>query len=299
MKLGNGEENVVIAREGVVKLLGDFRLAVVLEQLIYWSNKTRDYDKFLEEEIELINKDGGKSDLEKRFGWIYKTAQELSDELMGIGAPKTIAKDLVKLEELGYIESRNNPKYKWDHTKQYRPNYVKIQKDLLELGYIHEKIGISQSMLTEYTPISLREKSMALSERTIPETTTEITYKDIDDVVNDAEQKNSDTAEIFKAYESEIGMLTSFVRDDVLDAVELYPKDWIIEAIKVAAKNNARKWSYVEAVLKSWKVNGYKTDVRANKQNGKSKQPKSYLSPGLQKMLEEEKAERMRLYGGE
>ena len=124
-------------------------------------------------------------------------------------------------------------------------------------------------------------------------------YKDIDDVVNDAEQKNSDTAEIFKAYESEIGMLTSFVRDDVLDAVELYPKDWIIEAIKVAAKNNARKWSYVEAVLKSWKVNGYKTDVRANKQNGKSKQPKSYLSPGLQKMLEEEKAERMRLYGGE
>jgi hypothetical protein len=44
MKLGNGEENVVIAREGVVKLLGDFRLAVVLEQLIYWSNKTKYYD---------------------------------------------------------------------------------------------------------------------------------------------------------------------------------------------------------------------------------------------------------------
>ena len=165
MKLSNGEENVVIAREGVVKLLGDFRLAVVLEQLIYWSNKTRDYDKFLEEEIELINKDGGKSDLEKRHGWIYKTAQELSDELMGIGAPPTIAKDLVKLEELGYIESRNNPKYKWDHTKQYRPNYVKIQKDLIELGYIHEKIGISQSMLTEYNRfISERNRWLSLRE---------------------------------------------------------------------------------------------------------------------------------------
>ena len=137
MKLGNGEENVVIAREGVVKLLGDFRLAVVLEQLIYCSNKTKDYDEFLEQEIELINKNGGKSELEKRHGWIYKTAQELSDELMGIGAPPTIAKDLVHLEELGYIESRNNPKQMWDHTKQYRPNFLKIQTDLLELGYIH------------------------------------------------------------------------------------------------------------------------------------------------------------------
>ncbi len=60
-----------------------------------------------------------------------------------------------------------------------------------------------------------------------------------------------------------------------------------------------RKWSYARAILESWKVNGYKTDVRSRTQNGKSKQGgKSYLSPGLQKMLEDEKAERMRLYGG-
>ena len=96
-------------------------------------------------------------------------------------------------------------------------------------------------------------------------------------------------------------MITSFVRDDLLDALEQYPKEWIIEAIKESAKNNARKWSYAEAILKSWKVNGYKTDIRSRTQNGKSKQggSKSYISPGLQKMLEEEKAERMRLYGGD
>ena len=267
MKLGNSEENVVIAREGVVKLLGDFRLAVVLEQLIYWSNKTRDYDKFLEEELELINKDGGKSDLEKRYGWIYKTAQELADELMGIAAPPTIAKDLVTLEELGYIESRNNPKYKWDRTKQYRPNLVKIQKDLLELGYIHEKIGISQSMLTEYKSIYLRDKSSAQIERTIPETTTEITYKDPTAAVNDEPNENLETAKVFKAYEQEIGMITAFTREEVLDAIEHYPHDWIIEAIKEAAKNNVRKWSYARAILESWKVNGYKTDVRSPKKN--------------------------------
>lgn len=118
--------------------------------------------------------------------------------------------------------------------------------------------------------------------------------------VSETAKQNSDVAEVFKAYESEIGMITSFVRDDLLDALEQYSKEWIIEAIKESAKNNARKWSYAEAILKSWQVNGYKTDVRSRTQNGKSKQggSKSYLSPGLQKMLEDEKAERMRLYGG-
>ena len=34
-------------------------------------------------------------------------------------------------------------------------------------------------------------------------------------------------------------MLTAFTREEVLDAIEHYPHDWIIEAIKEAAKNNA------------------------------------------------------------
>jgi hypothetical protein len=181
MRLDNTDENVCIAREGVVKLLGDFRLAVVLEQLIYWSRKTRDYDRFLQEEIILISESGDKSNVGKRHGWIYKSAKELSEELMGIGAPSTIAKDLVELENRGFIESRNNPKYKWDHTKQYRPNYIKIQAELLKLGYIHDKIGISKKMITEYRPISIRDKSNNNSDKTIPETTTETANKDSKD----------------------------------------------------------------------------------------------------------------------
>ena len=95
-------------------------------------------------------------------------------------------------------------------------------------------------------------------------------------------------------------MLTAFTREEVLDAIEHYPHDWIIEAIKEAAKNNVRKWSYARAILESWKVNGYKTDVRSKKQNGKSKQggSKSYLSPELQKMMDDEKEKRKKLYGG-
>ena len=64
-------------------------------------------------------------------------------------------------------------------------------------------------------------------------------------------------------------MLTAFTREEVLDAIEHYPHDWIIEAIKEAAKNNVRKWSYARAILESWKVNGYKTDVRSRTKNSK------------------------------
>ena len=249
-----GHENIIAVPRILIELTGDPILAMMLNQLLYWSAQKE---------------------------WIYKSLDDWNAEIGGISRYR-----MDKFAELPYVETELH-KANGAPTTHYRINADLFYDALMKIIEAKSICGNQQIYRTAEISNSLTK------------TTTEITYKDIDDVVNDAEQKNSETAEVFKAYESEIGMLTSFVRDDVLDAIELYPKDWIIEAIKVAAKNNARKWSYVEAVLKSWKVNGYKTDIRANKQNGKSKQPKSYLSPGLQKMLEEEKAERMRLYGGE
>ena len=101
--------------------------------------------------------------------------------------------------------------------------------------------------------------------------------------VSETAKQNSDVAEVFKVYEQEIGMITSFVRDDLLDALEQYPKEWIIEAIKEAAKNNVRKWSYARAILESWKVNGYKTDVR----------PKEKVSSNSKKVKHEDNEERV------
>ncbi len=254
-----------------VDIAGDVVAGLMLSQIVFWYLPDKNGNSKMR-----VRKDG--------YDWIAKSNTEWYDEIRITEwqAPRA----LNILEERGIIEKKL---YKFNgaptiHIRLIQDKFMELWEEL-----VHDLNGFEGKSKIQ----------MSESLNSLTETTTEITYKDIDDVVNDAEQKNSDTAEIFKAYESEIGMLTSFVRDDVMDAIELYPKDWIIEAIKVAAKNNARKWSYVEAVLKSWKVNGYKTDVRANKQNGKSKQPKSYLSPGLQKMLEEEKAERMRLYGGE
>lgn len=61
---------------------------------------------------------------------------------------------------------------------------------------------------------------------------------------------------IFTEYENEIGMLSPTVSDNLQEAEKTYPSDWIINAIKIAAKNNKRNWAYVDAILKNWKANG-------------------------------------------
>lgn len=70
-------------------------------------------------------------------------------------------------------------------------------------------------------------------------------------VVNDA-----DVQKIARVYESEIGALTPLIADAIRDACKTYEVDWIPEAIAIAVQNNARRWNYVEAILKNCKTAG-------------------------------------------
>ena len=62
---------------------------------------------------------------------------------------------------------------------------------------------------------------------------------------------------IYQLYEENIGPLTPLLADTLKDAEDEYPPEQIGEAIALAVKANARKWSYVEAILKRWKEEGY------------------------------------------
>lgn len=74
----------------------------------------------------------------------------------------------------------------------------------------------------------------------------------------------NDLTRVFKAYEAEVGSLTKSISAILTDAVETYSADWIVQAIGEAARNNARSWSYVEAILKRWKVDGYQSRKSGN-----------------------------------
>ena len=62
---------------------------------------------------------------------------------------------------------------------------------------------------------------------------------------------------IYQLYEENIGPLTPLLADTLKDAEDEHPTERIEEAIALAVKANARKWSYVDAILKRWKEEGY------------------------------------------
>jgi len=67
---------------------------------------------------------------------------------------------------------------------------------------------------------------------------------------------------IFRLYEENIGPLTPLIADALKDAEKTYSPEWLAEAVEMAVKQNARKWSYIEAILRRRKEEG-----RAEKQN--------------------------------
>ena len=87
-------------------------------------------------------------------------------------------------------------------------------------------------------------------------------------VVEDLATRHNDFARVCEAYQYEIGGLSQTVSDALNDDLKIYPAGWVIEAMKLAARANARNLNYVEAILKNWQAAG-------GPQNDKSKGQKN------------------------
>ncbi|MEJ5201405.1 MAG: DnaD domain protein [Anaerolineales bacterium] len=85
--------------------------------------------------------------------------------------------------------------------------------------------------------------------------------------VQDTEsEKQTQIGAVFREYESNIGPLTPIIAEKIGDLVDHYPRDWISAAIREAVAHEARNLKYIEAILKRWKSEGFKSF----RQNGKS-----------------------------
>lgn len=174
-----------VIREDLLSITNDYRKAIILNQFIYWSERVSDADKFIQKENE-IAKSNGEEERELFYGWIYKTAEELADEVMlGLSASQ-IRRYISDLVDMGYISKRNNPKYKWDRTLQYRVNLVNIAKDLKKNGYplSDYRIEIPENEKSNAHSCAINNEPMKnqtqVSDRAIPENTTENTNIDYD-----------------------------------------------------------------------------------------------------------------------
>ena len=268
-----------VIKEEFVALTGDMLSAVILNQFLYWAERTRDIDKYIEEEINRAKSSDDSEDLflHKTHGWIYKSVDELKDEVMATVSIKTVKRRINDLIEAGWIETRENPKYKWDKTKQYRPNLINIYNDLKELGYHLQgyKFDLSQlntpghSGLFEVDKLSssngtncpFEEDKMTArgghSDRALPEITTETT-SEIKKNKKTEEEDHLLPQKIKNFYESEFKQSLNNTQEEkileVCDDTEL-----IYEAMKVAKIYNAEKFSYILTVLKDWKERGVKS----------------------------------------
>ncbi|MBC7869501.1 MAG: DnaD domain protein [Chitinophagaceae bacterium] len=80
---------------------------------------------------------------------------------------------------------------------------------------------------------------------------------------------------IYKLYESNIGLLTPMIADELKDIVKDFPREWIEEALREAVRANARKIKYIRAVLDRWKMEG---KVIIMEQDRSEENGKSYVS---------------------
>lgn len=129
--------------EEYISLTKDLRAALLLNQCVYWMERTQDYDLFLTEEYE----NNSNCNVPYRHGWFYKSYEAFNDECMLGTSKSTIARMLTSFVEHGWLERRHRKTSTFDQTYEYRVNLTKLQSDLLTLGYVLDNYKIDLILL--------------------------------------------------------------------------------------------------------------------------------------------------------
>ena len=166
-----------VIKEELVELTGDYKKAIVLNQMLYWSERVKDYDKFLEDEKRRSTLAMNQEEKERAIafdemshllthGWIYKSMEELAFETLINCSKSTMKRYLDFLVEKNWLDRRNNPHWKGDNTYQYRLNIINIQKDLQNLGYALEGYPLFIEEKARETPQI--QAAQAINENELP-----------------------------------------------------------------------------------------------------------------------------------
>ncbi|HEX9068241.1 MAG TPA: DnaD domain protein [Ktedonobacterales bacterium] len=69
-------------------------------------------------------------------------------------------------------------------------------------------------------------------------------------------QVEAERANIYTLYEQNVGLLLPMVAEELREASERYPAEWLEEAFREAVRQNRRRWSYIRAILRRWETEG-------------------------------------------
>ena len=69
-------------------------------------------------------------------------------------------------------------------------------------------------------------------------------------------EETADIPNEFALYEQNVGMLSPMIAYALREAEELYPAEWITDAIGEAVRQNIRSWRYISRILERWEHEG-------------------------------------------
>jgi hypothetical protein len=123
-----------VLREDMMELTQDVTQALVLGQMLYWTKTLDKVNDWLFEE----NKRLAEVELpqhEYNYGWIYKSAREMREDLMNSFSEDAIQRAFSALVTKGVLMKRNNPIVRYDRKLQYRVDIVFLRRLLKDRGY--------------------------------------------------------------------------------------------------------------------------------------------------------------------
>jgi len=82
---------------------------------------------------------------------------------------------------------------------------------------------------------------------------------------------------IYDLYEQNVGLITPLIAEELQQAEQAYPADWIEEAFREAVSYNKRNWRYVRRILENWANEGRGEDGTARRRTKGSGSPSKYL----------------------
>jgi len=75
---------------------------------------------------------------------------------------------------------------------------------------------------------------------------------------------------IFELYEQNVGLLQPLLAEELREAADTYPEEWVIDAFRIAAENNVRNWRYIKSILERWAREGRNDDRPRRNTRGRS-----------------------------
>lgn len=218
IKQMSGQANMITVPRIYIEFTGDLSTAVVLNQIVYWSDKTKRTD-----------------------GFFYKTYKEWTEEICL--TERQVRYAVKKLKEIGFLETELK-KANGAPTVHYRLDYDKLLESILTKC----QDGNSQNVGND------SDKSA----ESLTKTTQKITQKNTTKTTTSANEGgllvNSHFGKLASFYEKNVGPLLPVISQELGSVYDAYKDVELIEAaFKIAIQVNAKnKMRYADGVLRNW-----------------------------------------------